>query len=41
MVMHSVFATNDVPEASTVVPLAGLAVAGFGTWFARRRSAAR
>jgi hypothetical protein len=41
MVMHSVFATNDVPEASTVVPLAGLAVAGFGTWFARRRAAAR
>jgi hypothetical protein len=41
MVMHSVFATSDIPEASTVVPLAGLAVAGFGTWFARRRSAAR
>jgi hypothetical protein len=41
MVMHSIIATNDVPEASTVVPLAGLAVAGFGTWFARRRAAAR
>ena len=41
MVMHSIIATNDVPEASTVVPLAGLAVASFGTWFARRRAAAR
>lgn len=41
MVMHSVFATNDVPEASTVVPLVGFAIVGFGTWFARRRAAAR
>ena len=41
MVMHSIIATNDVPEASTVVPLAGLAAVGFGTWFARRRAAAR
>lgn len=40
MVMHSIIA-DPVPEASTVVPLAGLAIAGFGTWFARRRTAAR
>ncbi len=40
MVMHSII-VDPVPEASTVVPLAGFAVAGFGTWFARRRKAAR
>jgi len=40
MVLHSITA-DPVPEASTVVPLVGFAVVGFGTWFARRRAAAR
>lgn len=41
MVIHSIIATNDVPEASTVVPLAGMAVVGFGTWFVRRKASAK
>ncbi len=41
MVVHSIIATNDVPEASTVVPLAGMAVVGFGTWFVRRKASAK
>ena len=40
MVLHTISA-DPVPEASTVVPLVGFAVVGFGTWFARRRAAAR
>lgn len=41
MVLHTIAVTNDVPEASTVVPMVGFAIAGFGTWFARRRAADR
>lgn len=39
MVVHSIIATNDVPEASTVVPLAAIGLIGVGTWCARRRNA--
>lgn len=38
MVVHSIIATSDVPEASTVIPLAAMGLVGAGTWCARRRN---